>query len=94
MGRLIPAVQAQIQSGIDAPAHTAQAGGEAVGDLQQGVCDEVVQPAGHLIANHPFRSLSRQQFLYFLPLPQGQGALRPTLASVYAAFGRKIICLK
>ena len=23
-----------------------------------------------------------QQFLYFLPLPQGQGALRPTLAAL------------
>ena len=27
------------------------------------------------------RSFFRQQFLYFLPLPQGHGSLRPTLAT-------------
>ena len=54
--------------------------GQLRGNFNRRVSDTFIVHCTLSIVHYLFRSLSKQQFLYFFPLPQGQGSFLPTLA--------------
>src|SRR5699024_3310145 len=83
----------QVQPAEDAAADAAGPGGESMGQARQGqgvgrVVDQAVFFDVGGEGGHYF-SLRPQHFLYFRPLPQGPGSLRPTFFTLRGCFFRE-----